>query len=179
MPGSNKTIVDCVVALLAKNKVVFGSDVYAAYTFEYVWGANQFGHVLIGLFPGLLFVWLTGNSPWGALIVIGVYALKETVDYLIAVRLVENVFKPNVREALLDGVVDWCFVAWGAFIAAAVGRVVEDRGFRRHVSVLPADAPLLSARKNLVRPLGPAEIRAPANVPGRLRFRRAEDRSAL
>lgn len=109
-----------IIALLAKNKVVFGSDVYAAYSFEYVWGANQFGHVLIGLFPGLLFVWLTGNSPWGALIVIGVYALKETVDYLIAVRLVENVFKPNIREALLDGIVDWCFVAWGAFIAASV-----------------------------------------------------------
>lgn len=108
------------IALLAKNKVVFGSDVYAAYTFEYVWGANQFGHVLIGLFPGLLCVWLAGNSPWGALIVVGIYALKETVDYLIAVRLVENVFKPDIKEAVLDGIVDWAFVAWGAFIAAAV-----------------------------------------------------------
>lgn len=108
------------IAWLAKNKTVFGSDVYSAYTFEYVWGANQFGHVLIGLFPGLLVVWLICGSPWAALIVVVLYAAKELVDYLIAVRLVENVFQPNIKEALLDGVVDWAFVAWGAFVAAAV-----------------------------------------------------------
>ena len=105
---------------IARSDSVFGSDIYVNYTHDYVWQANQFGHVCVGLLVGLALIWLLGGSVFGFLLVIGLYAFKEFLDYEIAVRLQEGVFPVNKREALSDGVADWGFVTLGAVVALFV-----------------------------------------------------------
>lgn len=125
------TLLDRVLATLARNESVFGSDIYVSYSHEYVWQANQFGHALIGLVPSLILTWLTCSPEWVLLGVVAVYCVKELIDFLIAVRLTEGVFPVRLREAAADGLADIAFVAGGALIAytmapvACVGRFTD------------------------------------------------------
>jgi hypothetical protein len=111
---------DAQLRKLARKTSVFGSDVYVNYTHEYVWQANQIGHVFIGLFFGLLLLWLSCGSRIGLLIGLGLYVIKELIDYLITVRLSEGVFPPKKTEVARDCIADLLFVAGGAFVAISV-----------------------------------------------------------
>lgn len=45
------------------------------------------------------------------------YAFKESLDYLLTMRLPTVAFRPDRDEILLDCFVDWCFVTLGAMLA--------------------------------------------------------------
>ncbi|MGD9535649.1 MAG: hypothetical protein AB7P52_03475 [Alphaproteobacteria bacterium] len=123
------SLLDRLLGLLARQDTAFGSDIYVSYTHQYVWQANQFGHALIGLAVVLIASWFSCSPEWALLGVVVIYGLKELIDFLIAVRLAEGVFPVNRREAALDGVTDFGFVALGGLIgyamapAACVGRL--------------------------------------------------------
>ncbi len=111
---------DRLLRRLARYSSIFGSDVYVSYTHAYVWQANQLCHVFIGLIFALLLLWFSCGSRAAVAVGVGIYAVKELIDYLIAVRLSEGVFPVDRIEVARDCIVDTLFVAGGALIAIAM-----------------------------------------------------------
>ncbi len=105
---------------LANWSDIFGSDVYMHYTSAYAWQANQFGHLFIGLSLQLLGSWIFGHSAWVLGTLTSSYALKEVLDLLISSQLTGKVFPMDLREVMLDGLVDWWFVVMGAVFGYTV-----------------------------------------------------------
>ena len=113
----------------------FGSDVLVGATTNYTWTANQFGHFTIGLALYVLMRQILAWITWGSLeasvagsivlgvlaiiLVVVVYAVKETADYRMA-EMPENQFTIENVELRLDGFTDTFFVTFGAvFLATA------------------------------------------------------------
>lgn len=111
--------IDRCLARLARIESVFGSDVYVDYSHVYVWQANQFGHLLIGVFATLLFGWTLGSYAAGWIAVGALYAGKEAIDAGIALRVQVGVFSLDKREVLSDGLVDFLFVLFGGALVFA------------------------------------------------------------
>lgn len=112
--------IDRALRWCARQGDIFGSDIYLDYPHAYVWQANQFGHILIGLGGTLALGWLVG-SAWAAFAaVVLVYASKEAIDILIGTRLTEGVFPPDRGALWADGLVDALLVTCGALVAVAV-----------------------------------------------------------
>jgi hypothetical protein len=109
---------------------LFGPDVYADYSHAYVWQANQIAHGFLGLLATVVAALLLRSAfgagpPLAAALVLAAYVAKEAIDYLIATRLTEGVFRPKRREILADGAADTLFVAAGALLAVSLLSLAE------------------------------------------------------
>lgn len=107
----------------------FGSDVLVGSTTHYTWIANQFGHFTVGLALYVLMrqvlAWISFNSLelsavgspildlLALILVVVLYAVKETADYRLA-DVPGNQFAIENVELRLDGFADTFFVAFGA-----------------------------------------------------------------
>ncbi len=77
---------------------VFGSDVFVSYQATYVWQANQFGHLLIGFGLSFVLLWFSSPFSWSFWLLVLVYAVKELIDYLIALAQAQGFFRIDRRE---------------------------------------------------------------------------------
>ncbi|MGF1609541.1 MAG: hypothetical protein ACFCUQ_09105 [Kiloniellales bacterium] len=98
---------------------VFGSDVYVDYQATYVWQANQVGHFAIGFLFGYLLLWLVEPSILWVVVLCGLYAVKELLDFLIARVQAQGWFPADQGELLTDMGTDTFFVSFGVLFAFA------------------------------------------------------------
>ncbi|WPL15893.1 DNA replication protein [Thiorhodovibrio winogradskyi] len=111
-------MMDAVLRQLRRWSDVFGTDLYVHYSAAYVWQANQFGHSFIGLFLALVGANLSGKPIATLGVLSALYAVKELLDYAMAVRLSNPLFPANRAQVAADGLVDWSFVTLGAALGA-------------------------------------------------------------
>lgn len=101
----------------------FGSDAFSRSTACYVWLANQFGHLALGVIaaagPGHAVAYLSGSPPLvpvlvSGLLFLGVYVLKEVADTQIEIEEDPNLpFQLDVFELGDDSKTDTLFVTLG------------------------------------------------------------------
>ncbi len=109
----------------------FGKDVQSTPTVSYVWTADQFGHFGLGFQITFLFSWIlpllvspvdaSSLALIAAALNLGIWILKEALDYIRERRQKGSFFPFNSRELLWNVLTALFYIACGAIIAGAAG----------------------------------------------------------